>query len=534
MPRPPTTIERGDFQTPGELCAELCDVLLRHGVPSPAVVLEPTCGTGGFLLAAARAFPQQDVRIIGADIDGGHLNEARRRVSEAGLAARVRLVRADFFKTDWREVVGPLSGPLLILGNPPWVTSDRMRRIGGSNLPERVNFKGLAGLDAVTGRGNFDVSEWVLLRLLDLFQGAPATVAMLCKTAVARRVLEHVAAAGLTWSCRGAWVVDARQHFGAAVAACFLVFDTSAGSSEGVCPVYTALDARGPDHVFGVRDGALVSDVTAYERWQDLAAEDRLRWRSGIKHDCARVMELVRTSEGLRNGLGEVADLEDEPLHPLVKSTDVARGRVGAPVRLLIVTQHHIGEDTGVLATTAPRTWAYLVRHREFLEARASSIYRGKPAFSVFGVGPYSFAPWKLVVSGLHAELAFALVGPRAGKPTVVDDTCYFLGFEREDLARAALALCASQPARELLGALMFRDAKRPVTRTVLDRLHLGRLAELALRGEVAISDDVTTSQLRGLAELAGRGGCGRAGRAGGSRPGPRARRRCRRPPGGR
>ena len=49
-------IEFGDFQTPAALAVEVCALLKRLGV-EPDSVIEPTCGTGAFLVAAADMFP---------------------------------------------------------------------------------------------------------------------------------------------------------------------------------------------------------------------------------------------------------------------------------------------------------------------------------------------------------------------------------------------------------------------------------------------------------------------------------------------
>lgn len=55
-------------------------------------------------------------------------------------------------------------------------------------------------------------------------------------------------------------------------------------------------------------------------------------------------------------------------------------------------------------------------------------IYRGKPRFSVFGVGDYTFAPWKVAVSGFYQVPRFVKVGPMGGKPVVFDDTVSYPG----------------------------------------------------------------------------------------------------------
>ena len=49
-------IEFGDFQTPDSLAQKVCERLSGLGI-HPDVVIEPTCGVGAFVLAAAHAFP---------------------------------------------------------------------------------------------------------------------------------------------------------------------------------------------------------------------------------------------------------------------------------------------------------------------------------------------------------------------------------------------------------------------------------------------------------------------------------------------
>lgn len=50
-------------------------------------ILEIGCGTGNFLLQAAKAFPQ--ARLAGVDIDDESLGKAREKVAQAGLSGRV-------------------------------------------------------------------------------------------------------------------------------------------------------------------------------------------------------------------------------------------------------------------------------------------------------------------------------------------------------------------------------------------------------------------------------------------------------------
>jgi len=175
------------------------------------------------------------------------------------------------------------------------------------------------------------------------------------------------------------------------------------------------------------------------------------------------------------NGLGERVQVEEEHVFPLRKSSDVANGRA-AIARAMIVPQRSLGEDTTRLRRRAPKTWAYLERHDALLAARKSSIYDRRPPFSIFGVGPYSFAPFKVAVSGLYKRYAFSLVAPVDGRPVVLDDTCYFLPFEREDAATRALEALRSPLAAEFFAARTFWDAKRPISKAILQGLDLRAL----------------------------------------------------------
>lgn len=102
-------------------------------------------------------------------------------------------------------------------------------------------------------------------------------------------------------------------------------------------------------------------------------------------------MELEPVDGSYLNGFGETVELENEYVYPLLKSSDVGNSRANSYRKVVLVTQKCVGEDTAQIRTTAPGTWRYLVEHRECLDGRKSSIYKGKPDFSVFGVGQYSF-----------------------------------------------------------------------------------------------------------------------------------------------
>ncbi len=90
------------------------------------------------------------------------------------------------------------------------------------------------------------------------------------------------------------------------------------------------------------------------------------KWRSGIKHDCSKVMELQLVNGLFINGLKEVVDLELTYLYPLLKGSDVAQNRLEVINKYILVTQKFIGESTENIRNIAPKTWQYLVNHKNY------------------------------------------------------------------------------------------------------------------------------------------------------------------------
>jgi hypothetical protein len=390
----------------------------------------------------------------------------------------VKLTQANFFVTDWELVVSEFPDPILVLGNPPWVTSAHLGLLGSQNLPSKSNFQKHNGLDAVTGKANFDISEWMLIRLFDAMNGRRGTLAMLCKSSTARKALGYAWKNGMATEQSAIFSIDAGLHFDAAVDASLLVARFRPGAHETTAKVHCALSEKSMDRVIGYEDGMLLADVTAYQWWRHLCGQEALKWRSGIKHDCAKVMELRWEGDRYRNGFGQLIALESTYVYPMLKSSSVAKGATGSQVRVMLVPQKTVGEQTCLIQERAPMTWAYLQEHAELLEKRASSIYRKRPDFSIFGVGDYSFAPWKVAISGFYKKLEFVTVGPAGGKPVVLDDTSYFLPCATEERALYLAWLLNSRVAQSFYNAFVFWDCKRPITADLLRRLSLRRLAK--------------------------------------------------------
>ncbi|MCB0853454.1 MAG: hypothetical protein KDD63_14610, partial [Bacteroidetes bacterium] len=105
-----------------------------------------------------------------------------------------------------------------------------------------------------------------------------------------------------------------------------------------------------------------------------------------------------------------------------------------------------------------------------------SSIYNSMPDFSIFGIGDYSFANYKVAISGLYKSTHFTLVSPDNSKPVMLDDTCYFIGFEKQKMAEIAHYLLNSDLVQQFLKSIIFSDSKRAVNKGVLMRIDFERV----------------------------------------------------------
>jgi len=486
-------VEFGDFQTPIGLARQVADRVADTGI-IPAAILEPSCGVGNMLFAAADRFPGFQ-KAVGIDVQPRYVEALEERRAGRDDRERIRVFRANFFEHDWAGSLGQLPGPVLVIGNPPWVTNAELSPRGSGNLPQKSNFQRHAGIDAITGKSNFDISEAMLLHLARALAGRDAVLAMLCKTNVARKLLMHLWQAGTPVQEPALYRIDSAAAFNASVDACLLLCRFGGTAIDLTAPVFAALGASRPVERIAFRDGRLLANAEMHDRWRHLEGEEVYRWRSGIKHDCADVAELSGSFGAWRMADGVAVDIEPDLLYPMLKASDLGNGRVPVPRRWMLVTQRTVGEDTAKIATAAPRTWAYLQANAERLDRRASMIYKNRPRFSMFGVGEYSFAPWKVGIAGLYKKIDFKVIGPHEGKPVVLDDTCYSVPCQTRAEAELVASLLNSEPAREFYSAFAFWDAKRPITAELLRRLDLRKLAtELGYVDKFALLNSVKGS----------------------------------------
>ena len=256
------------------------------------------------------------------------------------------------------------------------------------------------------------------------------------------------------------------------------------------------MESDTPQSVLGIANGSIISNYAAYERHGFLDGESPVVWRQGIKHDAASIMELTEEGDRLKNRSGETVSVEPEYIYPLLKSSDLNSDDNPEPRCRVLVTQKKLGEDTTPLSQKARRLWQYLCSHEDIFLARRSSIYEGRPPFSMFGIGDYSFTDYKVAVSGLYKTIRFRVVGPYIGRPVLLDDTCYLVPCDSAEQACVLAALLNSPTCLAFVNSLVFLGSKRPVTKKVLQRLDLSALWSRTDRRELARATNVHLGML--------------------------------------
>lgn len=474
--------EFGDFQTPIELAENVCQILIEKTI-KPELIVEPTCGKGSFIRSCLKYFKHTS-KIVGIEYNKNYVNEITQYLGKSTINNKVQIVHENFFSIDWSNFISSTDKPILFIGNPPWVTNSSLESMNSKNLPSKDNFLGYSGFDAISGKSNFDISEWILIKLIQRFANNNPIFAFLCKTATARKVLEFIWKNNIGVKESSIYLINAKEHFNAAVDACFLYIQFSRDCMNQECHIYQDINAKDHEKVIGYRDFQVISNINYYNQTKQYYGPMKSLWRSGLKHDCSSVMELKLVNGSLLNGFGEIVDIESQYLYPYVKSSDVAKDTFKWNDRFVIVTQSKVGESTDGIKQVAPKLWSYLESKKQYFENRKSLIYKNKPKYSIFGVGDYTFKPYKIAISALYKKLKFKLLSPVNNKPIIPDDTINFVGYNSIDEAKEVCELLNSEKATKFYSSYIFWDSKRPITISQLNKLDISKIINTKYRAE--------------------------------------------------
>lgn len=465
--------EFGDFQTPPLLAQEIVKCLQTIGQWD--FIIEPTCGTGNFIdvvLENTRNEQNKNLQIVGIERQENYVATLNKKYHSL---PNVKIFHKNLFDIYLKNDLNiNFNNSVLVLGNPPWVTNAQLTVLTSDNIPIKSNVKGLKGIDALTGASNFDICEYIWLKLIHELLAFNPTIALLCKLSVARNVIRYCYKNQLKTTESALFKIDTKKWFNISAEACLYVLSLGGKNTIKETKVFNSVqDYKKHTFVLAFEQNHLVAQTSGYEAVKFLEGKSKYVWRQGVKHDASMVVEITQKQDSFYNKLGEKVVVEKEYLFPYLKGADVYNGRRG---KWLIFPPQSIHNNILHLAEEAPLLSSYLSAHESYFTKRKSSIYKKANRFAFFGVGTYTFAPFKIAIAGMYKEPVFQFLSPEDTVPIMVDDTCYFLPFFDYDEAQLVYAALNSDMVKNFIRAATFSDAKRPITKTLLQRICVEKL----------------------------------------------------------
>ena len=167
-------------------------------------------------------------------------------------------------------------------------------------------------------------------------------------------------------------------------------------------------------------------------------------------------------TKGAKRKVGEVtAELEPDLLYPLLRGRDVSRWSAMPSLHILLTHRH--GQRLNAIPeaemqASYPKSWAYLKTFEKPLRERSGfkryftrkdkggQVVETGPFYSMFNVGDYTFAPWKVVWREQSAWFTVSVVGSQGQKAIIPDHKLMLVECGTEDEANYLGALLNSAP----------------------------------------------------------------------------------------
>lgn len=160
--------------------------------------------------------------------------------------------------------------------------------------------------------------------------------------------------------------------------------------------------------------------------------------------------------------------IEPDLLYPLLKGSSIKRW-IAEPSAYILMAQDpkkRRGIDEHEMKSRYPKTYLYLKRFEDVLRERKSRgitdmIKKGAPFYTMFSVGSYTFAPYKVVWPNMGAsEIISAVISKKDGKIILPQHIVTLVGCDSADEAHYICALMNSKVANYSLQAYSMKGGK--------------------------------------------------------------------------
>jgi len=149
--------------------------------------------------------------------------------------------------------------------------------------------------------------------------------------------------------------------------------------------------------------------------------------------------------------------IENDLIYLIVKPRHVKKWIIKGYYYIILPQKKHGENNESELRVNYPKTYKYLYDFKEDLLNRASKWFKGgdKPFYSFFGLGEYTFKPYKVVWSSIGYLHAFAVAGKIddkliGNKEIIPDNTIGYLSFDSDEVAHFVCAILNSNTVHEI------------------------------------------------------------------------------------
>jgi len=213
-------------------------------------------------------------------------------------------------------------------------------------------------------------------------------------------------------------------------------------------------------------------------------------WLETVEKRPDGLVVMRNVTEGAKREVEQVTvELESDLLYPLLRESDLRRWYARPVLTILMVQDSDTrrGIDELTVQRRWPKTWTYLKRFEAPLRQRSGFLRyftrqdkRGQvvetgPFYSMFNIGDYTFAPWKVVWPNMGDRLDAAVVSEHEGKVVIPQHIVTVLSLQSSEEAHYVAAVVNSLPFQFSAHSYSQSGGKSFATPQILENVRIPR-----------------------------------------------------------
>jgi hypothetical protein len=168
------------------------------------------------------------------------------------------------------------------------------------------------------------------------------------------------------------------------------------------------------------------------------------------------LVKIVNSASSIRKKVQQITtDIESDVVYPLVKSKSIDKWGISKHGFIIIPHKKAGFVNESELKVQYPRAYKYLYRFKADLENRKSIHFKSGPFYSLFGLGVYTFSPFKVVWNCMTFLPDFAVASPVdlgfGLKTQIPDNPIGYFSLDDEKEAHYLCAILNSKPVKDYL-----------------------------------------------------------------------------------